>query len=101
MPQIVAEVSNLARQIEPTAQRSVQLALRTLIEACAEIPIESLRGARREEFLEIGVTDAVILHVCSMNLEGLQPTLLTTDTRLADVGHSLGYSVIDYREAFM
>jgi hypothetical protein len=101
LPQIVAEVSNLVRQIEGGPQRRIQSALRTLIENCREFPAESLSGALREEFLELGITDSVVLHFCSLDMEGLHPTLITSDSRLADVGHSLGYSIIDYKQEFM
>ena len=100
VPHILAEVSSLARQIENPARRRIQSTLRTLIETTLEVPIQSASGAARNEFGELGLTDAVILHLCGMSLNGISPTLLTADADLADSAHSLGYSVIDYKQEY-
>jgi hypothetical protein len=71
-----------------------------LIETCVEFSIPSVNGARRDEFDRLGLTDAVILHLCTMDVNGLNPTLLTADTDLANSASSLGYSVIDYKQEF-
>jgi hypothetical protein len=101
LPHILAEVSSIARQIDGPARAAIQSAFQTLIATCAEFPVQSLDGARRDEFVELGVMDAVILHFCEMDVGGLTPTLLTTDTTLANCAHSLGYSVIDYKQQFL
>jgi hypothetical protein len=98
LPHILVEASSLARQIDKPARTRVQSALRTLIATATELPIESVYGTRRDEFDELGLTDAVILHLCSMNVNGVTPTLITADTDLANRAHSLGYSVIDYKQ---
>jgi hypothetical protein len=72
-----------------------------LIETCSEFPVHSIDGARRQEFFELGLTDAVILYLFAMDLHGIGATLLTADTRLANCAHALGYSVIDYRQDFL
>jgi hypothetical protein len=54
----------------------------------------------RSEYERLGLTDAVLLHLCSMSIEGIDPTLITADSELADVAGSLGHSVIDYRRDF-
>jgi len=100
LPHILAEASSLARKIENPARAKIQNALRTLIATAAELPVPSLSGALRNEFDELGLTDAVILHLCNMTVNGVSPTLITTDTGLADSAHSLGYSVIDYKQEF-
>ena len=100
LPQILAEVSSLARQIENPARTQIQDMLRTLILTATELPILSAFGARRDEFGELGLTDSVILHLCDMNSSGICPTLITTDTALANSAHSQGYSVIDFKQAF-
>lgn len=100
VPHILSEVSSIARHIENPARDKIQGALRDFIESCTEIPIQSIDGARRTEFHRFGITDAVILHVCAMATGGATPTLLTADTKLANAAHSLGYSVIDYRQQF-
>jgi hypothetical protein len=101
LPHILAEVSNIARQIDFPARMKIQAVLRTLIETCAEFPAQSVSGAQREEFDELGLTDSVILHFCTMYMNGIIPTLLTVDTNLANAAHSLGYSVIDYKKEFL
>jgi hypothetical protein len=100
LPHILAEVSGIARQIENPARARIQNALRTLIATASELPIPSTSGARRDEFDELGLTDAVILHLCDMEVNGIEPTLITTDTDLANSAYSLGYSVIDYKQEF-
>ena len=100
VPHVMAEVSSLARQIENPARRRIQSTLRTLIETTWEVPVQSASGAARDEFSELGLTDAVILHLCGMSLNGISPTLLTADADLADSAHSLGYGVIDYKQEY-
>jgi hypothetical protein len=100
LPHILVEVSYLSRQIENPAKAKIQSASRVLITTATEIPIQSSFGARRDEFDELGLTDAVILHLCNMSVNGISPTLITTDTDLANSAHSLGYSVIDYKQEY-
>jgi len=101
LPHILAEVSNIARQIDFPAKRQVQVAFRVLVTTCVEFPIQSISGVQREEFGRVGLTDAVILHFLALNANGINPTLLTSDTELANLAQSLGYSVIDYRREFL
>ena len=100
LPHVLAEVSNLSRQIGRPARARVQYVLKTLIETATELPIPSVLGAKRNEFDELGLTDAILLHICSMQINGLNPTLLTADTDLADSASSLGYSLIDFRREY-
>ena len=100
LPHILAEVSSLARKIDNPARAKIQNALRTLIATTTELPVPSVSGADRDEFDELGLTDAVILHLCNLTIEGVSPTLLTADTNFANSAHSLGYSVIDYKQEF-
>lgn len=74
--------------------------LGALIGSATEIPIPSRFGVTRPDFLEIGITDAMILHVCGLSIDGIAPTLITIDGALADRAHSLGYSVIDYKRIY-
>jgi len=100
LPHVVAEVSTLARQIDGPAFGQVQDAFRKLIETCPELPVASMDGVQREEFGAHGLTDSILLHLCTMQINGARPTLLTADTALANIAFSLGYSVIDYRREF-
>jgi hypothetical protein len=100
LPHVLAEVSNLARQIAPPARGRILDKLRSLIESAGELSVPSLDGATRREFQDLGLTDAVILCLCGMTLSGIQPTLVTSDGALADSANSQGYSVIDYRQDY-
>lgn len=100
LPHTLAEVSSLARQIGNPARSRIQAALRTLILNGTEHPARSASGAVRAEFNDLGLTDAMLLHLCSLDIAGASPTLLTVDARLADSANALGYSVIDYKREF-
>lgn len=100
LPHILAEVSNLVRFGKNPARAKIQSNLKNLIESSYEVQIASARGAERDEFDALGLTDAVILHLCEIGMNGLTPTLLTADKDLADRASSLGYRVIDYKSAF-
>jgi hypothetical protein len=100
LPHVLSEVSNIARQMAYPALSHVQSAFRRLVRGSTEVPIPSALGCERNEFARLGLTDAVIMHFCSLRLNGVQPTLLTADTALANNALSLGYSVIDYRQQF-
>ena len=100
LPHILAEVSNLARQIKDPARARIQHTFRKLIATGTELPIQSVSGTERDEFSELGLTDAVILHLCSLALNGINPTLLTADSDLANSASSQGYSCIDYKQEF-
>jgi hypothetical protein len=67
-----------------------------LIQITTDIPIEIIYGAEREEFEELGLTDAVLLHFCTLERAGIRCTLLTADANLALRAESLGYGVIYY-----
>ena len=100
VPHVVAETSTLVRQIDGPAYKQVQASLRTLIETCAELPVQSITGAQRVEFEPLGLTDSILLHLCTLAINGIRPTLVTTDEDLANSANSLGYSVIDYKREF-
>ncbi len=100
LPHILVEVSSLARQIENPARARIQDTLKTLIMTATELPIRSASGAQRDEFGELELTDAVILHLCNMSISGIRPTLITADTDLANSAHSQGYSVIDFKQEY-
>jgi hypothetical protein len=89
-------VSSLARQIPNPARSRIQEKLRELGEAAAEIAIPSLDGVRREDFGEYGITDSVILQLCSLGQIGLSFLLLTADHALAARAEILGYNVMNF-----
>jgi hypothetical protein len=100
LPHVLAETSNLASYIYHPARIRIQAVLRKLILTATEFPAPSLFGAQREEFGCLGLTDSVILHMCTMSIAELAPTLITADTALANIALSQGYSAINFKEAF-
>ena len=100
LPHILVELSSLARHIGSPAREKIQNSLKTLIMTATELPVQNVSGALRDEFNELGLTDAIILHFCSMHLNGINPTLITSDTDLANNAHAQEYSVIDYKKEY-
>ena len=100
VPHILAEISNLSRQIGDPAKSRIMETLKNLIIATTELPVSSLDGAMRDQFRLIGLPDSVLLHLCDLEQNSRAPTLLTVDTPLANIASSLGYSVIDYKEEY-
>lgn len=98
IPHILAEVSNLSRQIGNPVRSEIQSTFKNLILNSYEMPISSISGVRRDEFDVLGLTDAVIVHICNMNENGINATLITVDRDLVNSVSSLGCSVIDYRD---
>jgi hypothetical protein len=94
---ILAETSSLIRQHGNPELGHILSTFRCFIERTVEIPATSLNAARGEEFESLGLTDAVIVQFCGLEIDGTKPTRLTTDTRLADRAKSLGQNVFDYR----
>lgn len=97
VPNVLTEVSNLARQIGDPARTVIQETIRMLVESAPEVPIASLAAVRRDEFIDAGLTDAALLQLCGMTLGTESITLLTVDRPLAWRARALG-SVLDYRD---
>lgn len=98
LPHIIAETSSLIRQIQVPIRTEIQSTLKNLITTTIEFPIASTYGVQRDEYQELGITDAVILHFLSMN--DINPTLMTIDRDLFNRANSLGYGAIDCRMEF-
>jgi hypothetical protein len=96
LPHVLAEVSSLSRQIRNPARSEIQEKLKGLVETAIEIPVPSLHGVRRDDFPEFGLTDAVILQLCTLAQNGVSFSLLTADNKLAVQAEMLGYSVLNF-----
>ena len=96
VPHIMAEVSSLARQIKNPARARIQSKLAELVERVGEILVPSLDGVRRAEFDRLGLTDSVILHLCSLNQTRVSFALLTADNDLALQAEMLEYEVLNF-----
>lgn len=100
LPHVLAEPSNLAMDIFYVVRVKTQAVFHELIPTATESPAQSLFGAQREEFKSLGLTDSVILHMGTMGIAELPPTLITADTALAISALSQGYSVINFKAEF-
>lgn len=98
IPHIVAEVSTLIPFIGEPGRSAIRRALKSLVESMPEIAVSSRSAVRRRESDYLGVTDAALLHLCSMPLGSVRPTLFTADGPLSSGARALGYSVINFRE---
>ena len=94
----LTEAGNLARQIAEPAKRVVQAMFRTLVESTSEIAVSALTAVQRPEFETLGLSDAALRHVCTIDLAGTRATLLTADRPLAAWARRLGYSVTCFHE---
>ena len=96
LPHVMAEVLSLARQIRNPARARIQAKLAELVESTGELPVPSLAGIHRAEFDTLGVTDGVMLHVCTLEQNGIGFALLTADNGLAVQAEILGYEVLNF-----
>ena len=93
---VLVEAYNLAKQIDGPALRRVQHAFRTLVETSTEIVIRAVDAVRRPEFAYLGLTDAALLRVCSMQFAESSPVLMTADQPLAHRARVLGHEALLY-----
>ena len=98
VPNVLTEVSNFARQIKNPARSRIMATFKTLAETGLELPVASRVAVQSEGFAELGLTDAVLLQICALELPGASPTLLTADGRLAAYAGQLGLGAINFRE---
>ena len=90
-PHILAEASNLVRQIRNPARDRIQSTLRRFILDCVEYQVTSADGSAHEHFLALGLTDASILVACSdERVDEMEIDLLTDDEPLCNRALSLG-----------
>lgn len=89
VPHVVAEVSSLSRQIANPAKAAIHRKLREFVDLATELPIPSAIGFRRPEAVSLGLTDAILLHLCETGI-----TLMTADAALAASAESLRGRVV-------
>jgi predicted nucleic acid-binding protein len=91
LPHVLSEASNLLRQIGNPARNRIQEELRTFILACTERPTASVLGCLHEDYLALGLTDAVVLTTCAISgVEDDRIELLTADAPIYNRALSLG-----------
>lgn len=82
-PHILAEVSNLSRQIANPARDRIQHTFRQLIHRTEELRIPSADGCSHDQFIALGLTDAVALSACEPDeASDLPIELITADEAL-------------------
>jgi hypothetical protein len=96
LPNVLTEVSTLARYTAEPARSQICLVLKTVIETYRENYVRSRVAARRREFGHLGLADAVLLELASLPVDGCIPTLLTADLDLAVAAEMAGYSVQNF-----
>lgn len=90
-PHVLTETSNLLRQIANPARSTIHETLREFILSCVEVPIESAEGCLHEQFISLGLTDAIILTACAMSAgDEVRIELLTADEPVYNHAVSLG-----------
>lgn len=90
-PHTLAETSNLARHIGEPARGEVLKVLQALITDTDELPISSKSACARNEFLRLGLTDAVLMEATDD-----ENTLLTTDLDLYLAVQATGSPAINF-----
>lgn len=96
LPHVLAEASSLARQIRNPARRAIQDRLKTLVETTPELYVPNIGAVGREEYGELGLTDAVLLQLGALDRTGAAATLLTADNGLAVRAEMLGHAVLNF-----
>lgn len=76
-PNTLTETSNLAAHIAEPARSEVFRVLRAVISKVQETYVPSTVAAKREEFIRLGLTDAVLMEASSQ-----EAAVLTTDLNL-------------------
>ena len=98
VPQVLAEVSNLARYIAEPARRAVMAALGRTIGNVTELYVASVSVVHGPAFHRLGLTDAILLALCSSESVASGAVLLSADTPLADRAESLGCTVLRHSD---
>ena len=95
LPNTLTEASNLLRYIAEPARTAVLHQMRQLVRTGTEQFIPSATGVARAEFLALGLTDAVLLELSSVEVDD-RPTLMTVDLDLAIAAEMRGYRVMNF-----
>ena len=93
----LAETSNLIRNIANPAKAAILEKMRLFINATREISVSSASAVGRQDFIALGLTDAVLLELIAAEGNKMaNPTLLTHDRDLVIAAEMQGYQVIDF-----
>lgn len=77
-PNVLTECSNLSRQIEGPARRRISEAFHDITRVTAEVHVQALEVTPSENFLRLGLTDAILLSL----FQAGHSVLLTADLDL-------------------
>ena len=98
LPQVLAEVSNFARQIADPARTAIADAFAALIRGATERWIPGRMIVAAPEFRYLGFTDGALVALFGDVPADRVYYLLTADQPLASRAQALGHRVINYRE---
>ena len=89
-PHVLAEASNLLRQIENPARDRIQRKLSDFVSSAEELFVAGSDACRHDRYIELGLTDAAILTVCAAFSTGDRIDLLTADAPIYNRALALG-----------
>lgn len=91
-PHVLSETSTMVADIYFGARAGIRQTFRQLIEAWPENPVTSRDGVRRGEYLYLGLTDGVLLHLAELGM-----TIITTDRPLHDAIQRAGFESVQFQ----
>ena len=94
LPHVLAEVSNLSRQIKNPYRSMIQNTFENFIDLNGELNFPSIEAVRRPQFLEFGITDCTILNALDVLNAQSECWLVTDDGGLATQAEMAGHNVL-------
>lgn len=89
---VLSETSTMVADIHTDARPGIRQTFRQLIDAWPENPVTSRDGARRREYLYLGLTDGVLLHLAEQGM-----IVITADGPLHDAIQRAGFESVQFQ----
>jgi predicted nucleic acid-binding protein len=90
-PNTLTETSNWLRQIKEPARSQIQNVFRAIIRQYREICVASTNASDRQEFIQLGLTDTVILEIAKSDV-----VVVSTDLDLCIAAEIAEYSCVNF-----
>lgn len=97
-PNTLTEASNLLRLIGAPLRWELTRHLGILIQEQTEIYVPGVDVCREPEFVSLGLTDALLLHLAAQRVEGERRRLITTDFDLYIAALERDLDVVNFNE---
>jgi hypothetical protein len=97
-PNTLSEASNLLRLIGGEPRKELTKLLGFFIQGHPEIYVPSVEASQEPEFVSLGLTDAVLLHLAEQRIDGERRRLITTDFDLVMAALERDLDVINFNE---